>query len=139
MQIHELNTFTGTPSSSDYLAVDDGTETLKIPVTEVGIPMSIAEAEAGTGTEPRTITPEVLNTYVSTMSMLVIEVEEFSSLSQVVSDERITADMVVANAVLTNPSGQTGDWTITTAAGHLTIAGSISGTTGLTLYLAKSR
>lgn len=30
MQIHELNTFTGTPSADDYLAIDDGTETSKI-------------------------------------------------------------------------------------------------------------
>lgn len=30
MQIHELNTFSGTPSSSNYLAIDDGTDTGKI-------------------------------------------------------------------------------------------------------------
>ena len=30
MQIHELNTFSGTPGSGDYLAIDNGTETAKI-------------------------------------------------------------------------------------------------------------
>lgn len=31
MQIHELNTFSGTPSSNNYLAIDTGSETLKLP------------------------------------------------------------------------------------------------------------
>lgn len=30
MQIHELNTFSGTPGDGDYLAIDNGTETAKI-------------------------------------------------------------------------------------------------------------
>lgn len=37
MQIHELDTYIGTPSETDFLAVDDGTETFKIPMTNVGI------------------------------------------------------------------------------------------------------
>lgn len=67
MQIHELNTYTGTPSNSDYLAVDDGVETMKIPITEVGVTaeMTTAEAEAGTETEPRVLSPAVLNSYVT--------------------------------------------------------------------------
>lgn len=48
----------------------------------------------------------------------------------------ITADMEVIHSVLSNPSAQTGDWTVTTSAGSLTISGSISGTTNITLYLA---
>lgn len=31
MQIHELNIFSGTPSSTDYFAIDTGDETLKLP------------------------------------------------------------------------------------------------------------
>ena len=31
MQIHELNQFSGTPGSGDYLAIDNGTETMKVP------------------------------------------------------------------------------------------------------------
>lgn len=30
MQIHELNTYTGTPGNDDYLPIDDGSETRKI-------------------------------------------------------------------------------------------------------------
>ena len=109
MQIHELDTYTGTPSDSDFLAVDDGTETFKIPMTSVGVPA------------------------------LVVEVSSFSSLPQTVTNANITSDMVVVNSTLGTPSAQTGDWTITTANGSLTIAGDISGSTTLTLYLMKSR
>ena len=35
MQIHELNTFTGTPGSGDWLAMDNGTETTKVEATQL--------------------------------------------------------------------------------------------------------
>ena len=145
MQIHELNTFSGNPSQTDYLAVDDGNETMKVPATKVGVstPMTAEEAEAGTETAPRVIAPAVLNSFVESkvgvMPTLVIEVASFSSLPQTVTDERITADMVVVNSTLGTPSAQTGDWAVTTANGSATITGSISGATTLTLYLMKSR
>ena len=62
MQIHELDLFTGSISDTTLLAIDDGTETMKVPATALGIrtEMTLAEAEAGTGTEPRVITPKVL-------------------------------------------------------------------------------
>lgn len=68
MQIHELNTFSGTPSSTDYLAIDDGTETNKVPATSLGVStqMTQAEAEAGTVTAPRVISPAVLASYATT-------------------------------------------------------------------------
>lgn len=59
----------------------------------------------------------------------------FSSLPVTISDSNITADHVVVNSVLSNPSAQTGDWTVTTSTGSLTISGSISGSTTVTLYL----
>jgi hypothetical protein len=61
MQIHELNTFLGTPSGTDYLAIDDGSETRKVPATALGVStqMTQAEAEAGTATDPRVISPSV--------------------------------------------------------------------------------
>ena len=145
MQIHELDTYIGTPSETDFMAVDDGTETFKIPLPNVGVSteMTIAEAEAGTGTAPRVITPAVLNSFVESkvdvMPTLVIEVASFSSLPQTVTNESITSDMVVVNSVLGTPSAQTSDWTVTTADGSVTVAGSISGATALTLYLMKSR
>lgn len=145
MQIHELDTYIGTPSDSDFLAVDDGTETFKVPMTSVGVSteMTSAEAEAGTETAPRVISPSVLNSFVSgkvgVLPTLVVEVSSFSSLPQTVTNANITSDMVVVNSVLGTPSAQTGDWTVTTANGSLTVAGNISGSTTLTLYLMKSR
>ena len=67
MQIHELNSFVGTPSATDYLAIDDGNETKKVPATSLGVStqMTQAEAEAGTVTDSRVITPKVLNNFVS--------------------------------------------------------------------------
>lgn len=35
MQIHELDTYIGNLSSTDYLAIDDGTETTKLPATSL--------------------------------------------------------------------------------------------------------
>ena len=68
--------------------------------------------------------------------VLQVDVPSFSSLPQTVSNADVTADHVVVNSVLGTPSAQTGDWTVTTSAGSLTIAGTISGSTTLTLYLA---
>lgn len=59
----------------------------------------------------------------------------FSSLPVTISDSNITADHIVVNSVLSNPAAQTGDWTVTTSTGSLTISGSISGSTTVTLYL----
>ena len=70
---------------------------------------------------------------------LTITKSSVSSLPQTVSNANITADMVVVESVLSNPSAQTGDWTVTTSAGSLTITGTISGTTDITLYLLESR
>ena len=67
MQIHELNSFTGSPTSTDYLAIDDGTETTKISLKDSvdGIiaddlpSMTQAEAESGIVTTKRVIAPSV--------------------------------------------------------------------------------
>ena len=145
MQIHELDTYIGTPSETDFMAIDDGTETFKIPLPNVGVStqMTLEEAEAGTETAPRVITPAVLNSFVAekvaVMPTLVIEIATFTALPKTVTDEYITADMVVVNSVLGTPSAQTSDRTVTTADGSVTVTGDISGSTALTLYLMKSR
>ena len=54
-----------------------------------------------------------------------------------ITDSRITANMEVVHSVLSNPSAQTGDWTVTTSDGSLTVSGSQSGGTNITLYLAE--
>ena len=80
-------------------------------------------------------------TKLSKTEVLIINVASFSSLPQTVSDANIESDMVVVNSVLSTPSAQTADWTVTTSNGSLTISGTsaISGSTTATLYLMKSR
>lgn len=70
-------------------------------------------------------------------SCLVLTSSSFSSLPQIITNVNITSDMVVINFVLGNPSAQTGDWTVTTSSGSLSISGSISGSTTITLYLMR--
>lgn len=107
MQIHELDTYISTPSDTDYMAVDDGTETFKIPITSVGT------------------------------TAILVPIDAFSTLPQVVTDANITEDMMVIKSELSNSTAQTSSWTVTTADGSATIAGSINGTTSMTLYLIK--
>lgn len=66
-----------------------------------------------------------------------ISFSSFSSLPQTVNNSKITATQVLVHSVLSNPAAQTGDWTVTTAAGSVTISGTINGSTTVTLYLAE--
>lgn len=68
----------------------------------------------------------------------VITTDTFSSLPHTYSNTKIKANHVVVDSQLSNPSAQTSDWTVTTANGSMTIAGSISGSTTLTVKLTKS-
>lgn len=70
---------------------------------------------------------------------VVVTSSSFSSLPQTLSNANLTANHVVVNSVLSNPSAQTSDWTITTSARSLSISGSISGSTTITLYLIEQR
>lgn len=113
MQIHELNTYTGTPGEGDWLAIDNGSETRKVEANSLG----------------------------EELKALVLSVSSFSSLPKTVTNSKITSDMVVLKAELGTPSAQTADWTVTTSNGSLQITGTnaISGSTTLKLYLIKSR
>jgi hypothetical protein len=76
---------------------------------------------------------------VHALQTLVVDIPSFSSLPQTITDDRIDANHVVMNSVLSNPSAQTSDWDVDTSDGSLTISGSISGATELKLYLNISR
>lgn len=73
--------------------------------------------------------------FVDNAELLKITVPSFSSLPRTVTDSRITYYHEVLNQTLSNPLAQTGNWTIDTSTGSLTITGSISGSTSLTLIL----
>lgn len=62
-----------------------------------------------------------------------------SSLPVTVYSDDITADMKVVNSEISTPSAILSDLTVTTAAGSCTVSGTISGTTDITLQLARVR
>lgn len=76
-----------------------------------------------------------IETWEGLHRIIKVSVSSFSSLPQTVTDSRIKANDEVVHSVLSNPGVQEDDWTVATSAGSLTISGTISGTTSLTLYL----
>lgn len=52
-----------------------------------------------------------------------------------ITNAKITAKHVVLRAIIGSPAAQVGDWTITTADGSLTVAGTFASSTTLGLYL----
>ena len=64
-----------------------------------------------------------------------------SSLPTTITAAEITSDMIVkqGDISLSNGSAMVGEWTITTTSGSVTISGTISGTTDITLYLSIPR
>lgn len=93
MQIHELNSYTGIPGASDYLAIDDGTETTKVPATDLGVTtqMTQAEAEAGAVTESRVVAPSIFKTAVTAIASAITGV--FVSMT----DPKYTLDTTAAS------------------------------------------
>ena len=75
MQIHELPTFTGSPGASDYMPIDDGSITYKVAAQGLGITdeMTQAEAETGTSTSPRVITPAVFNASAASIAQTAVD------------------------------------------------------------------
>lgn len=71
--------------------------------------------------------------------VLEVSASSVSSLPQTITNSKITAGMKVVHSVLSDPSAQVSDWTVTTSAGSVSITGSISGTTDITLYLSELR
>ena len=79
---------------------------------------------------------ELFNFTGENMGVIEVTTSGVSSLPVTISNSRVLANHVCVKAVLSNPSAQTGDWTVTTSAGSAVISGTISGTTDITLYLA---
>ena len=131
----------------DYLVVDTGVDTLKATAGvlrnamtgDISTLTTTAKSSAVAAINEVKGETTSLNTAVGKLEVLVITASSVSALPQTISDSNIESDMVVVNSVLSNPSAQTGDWTVSTSSGTLTISGSISDTTNITLYLMKSR
>jgi len=73
-----------------------------------------------------------------TEQVITVNIASFNSLPQTVSDAAITADHVAVTCEPGTPTAQIGDWTVTTAAGSVTVSGTISGSTTLKLVLVRN-
>ena len=95
MQIHELNTFSGTPSQTDFLAIDDGSETTKVPASKVGVntQMTQAEAEVGAITDPRVISPSVFKAAVTSIANTLISA--LASVYVSITDPKYVLDVTI--------------------------------------------
>lgn len=67
--------------------------------------------------------------------IITVNIAAFSSLPKTVSNAAIKAGHVVLSFVLGAPKAQKDEWTVTTADGSLTIAGSIYGSTTMKIIL----
>lgn len=120
-------------------AVNNGTAALapKASPALTGTPTA-PTAVAGTSTTQIATTAFVTTALANAASkMLKVMTSSISSLPVTISNSAITSDMEVIGSQLSDPSAQNGDWTITTSNGSLTISGTISGTTTVTLYLSE--
>lgn len=68
---------------------------------------------------------------------LQISLGTVSALPVTLTDDRIHAEHICkpADCLLSNPSAQTSDWTVTTSDGSLTVSGTVSGSTTATIWL----
>ena len=114
-------------------------DTLYTVTTAIAIGDALTVGTNITASDKVTTQIQTLMNNVAKCETLVVSVASFSALPQTITNANIEDDMVVVNSVLSNPSAQTDNWTVTTSSGSLTISGSISGTTTATLYLMKSR
>ena len=111
---------------------DNGQTTVDYNVSHIGA--------NGTGSTAAEITTNSALTVQEELDykILVKDIVSLSSLPYTVNDSSITADHIVVEAVLGDPSVMINDWTATTSTGKVVISGSISGTTSLRLVLAKA-
>ena len=88
-----------------------------------------------TANSTKPVTSGGIKTAINEVKIIKVDINSVSSLPQTVNNSKITANHVVINSVLSNPSAQLSDWTVTTAAGSVTVSGTISGTTNISIYL----
>ena len=121
-----------TPVAPSYNTgvIDSGASVVDMPLYQINL-----NGPTVTFTQVATLVDRTIDN----LGTLVVEVGTLSSLPQTITNDEIHASHVAVNSILGTPSAQTSDWTVTTSEGSLTIAGSISGSTTLTLYLNMSR
>ena len=80
-----------------------------------------------------------IDTEINKSRPLPLSKSSVSSLPTTITDSRITETMICppGGCRLSNPGAQGSSWTITTAAGSVTISGTINGTTNIYLWLEE--
>lgn len=78
---------------------------------------------------------QILYFLLSKFGVITVKKTSVSSLPVTISNAKILSTHKVTGMYLSNPSAQTGEWTLTCTSGELTIAGTISGTTDIELTL----
>ena len=66
-----------------------------------------------------------------------LTISNLSALPHTATNSKITTNHRVVNCILSNTAVQPSDWTYTTAAGSITLSGTMSGTSTVYLYLAE--
>ena len=127
-----------TLAGSEFLAVDSNNGTKKVTIDAILGGMDDAIQALQDQVDSLDTDINDLSTLTASYEPIRINIASFSSLPQTVSSSDITEDMVVLGYWLSRPSSQTGEWTVTTSNGALTVSGSISGWTALTLILGKA-
>lgn len=141
IKISQLGTALGV-NATDYFTIIDGSFTSTTKLTAALLKLFTTGDITQLTTSDKSSVVAAINevdAHAAKNECLMLTVSGISSLSKTVSNSNIASDMVVVNSTFSNPAAQTGDWTVTTGTGTLTISGTISGTTDVTLYLMKSR
>lgn len=120
---------TGAVSTVNAISPVDGNVTITASDIQTSTSASV-EARLG-ASEDRV-------TALETYEALHIQSASFSALPYTISNSAITADMRVVEAQFSKPSELSGDVTWTTAAGSITLSGSINGATSVDLILIKT-
>lgn len=133
MQIKDLPAST-TLASTDMLAKDNASGTTQ-KITVGDVVSSIAANNLTT-----TSAGKVLDARQAVeLKVLKCTWNSVTSFTNPFTNSGITSDMYVIHSELSNPSAQLSDWTVQTSTGSLSISGTISGQTNITLYLAHGR
>lgn len=133
-KVSELNTSVGTLSNT--VSSMSGT------VTSLNNTVTSLNSTVGNHTSQISGLTTSVNQFNASLAKteVLIVTATISSLPSTISNSNIETDMVCLKLDLSNPAAQISDWiTNTDTAGKVTISGSISGTTTITLYLMKSR
>ena len=138
IKISQLGAAASISDSQVTPVVDSGTT---VKATMAQIKDYITGGLTNLKTSVKTSIVAAINEVFDLAHPLMVTKSSVSALPTTISSGDITADMICkpGDCLLSNPAAQTDKWTVTSAAGSVTISGTISGTTDITLWLTVPR